>query len=248
MASAFFSSDDEYFYQGALRLPDKHDVSRFLNSGTWIDYGDMLVEAPDDFDWAIDYSFPAEPHDNVTHTGKKYGSRVPQSELYDILCSELFGGEPFIDGYFSTVYPYSSCKEMVDEYLEDIKRSLVDVAETMIGKTRLTRRGTWDRRYKASAAADQAWADYEAFADEWMRSEGEFVASLIRDDLIASVMDGRLPAQVREPSPATQHRRELAGLGGVPLLYATGSLINSIRLSARIGGTGRWRTKQGIRV
>lgn len=240
-----------HLYDDVLGLPDRHDVSAALNSGGWIEYDDMLVEAPDDgdFTWQIEYSFPNEPHDNIVQgSGKAYGSRIPQAELYELLCDMYYGGQSFLDDYFTTVYPRSALKDTVDRELAGTKEYLVGVAEAMIGKTRLTRAGTWDRRYKASAQADDAWQRYKEYADEWMRDEGEILAAWIKADIISAMETGILPAQRRLPSPATMERRERAGLEPVPFLYATGSLIRSLRLKAVIGGSGRWRTRQGIRV
>lgn len=236
-------------FGSALGLPDEYDVTRFFSGRGYMEYDDLLTDVEDDFEWAVDYSFPEEAHNNVTPAGKKYGSGTKtQAELYRELCL-MFGGEPFIDGYFESVYPYSACRLQVDGELEEVKEHLLQYAEEIIGRTRWTKGGWWDRRYKASARADEAMRSYREYARYWMESTGEYVADLIRDDIIKAVSDGRLPLQrAVQPKLSTQERRERAGLEPVPLLFATGSLVNSVRLYVRLGGSGRWRTRQGIQV
>ena len=89
---------------------------------------------------------------------------------------------------------------------------------------------------------------YEAFASAWENAEGEYLATLIKDDIIGCLMSGQIPLLYAGNTVATEKARVRAGLSKEPRFFATAQLIESIQLYVKLGGNKRWRTRQGILV
>lgn len=231
-----------------MRLPTRYDISKFYKRnkrnkerGQWKKKDpNSLIDFSEDFDWQITYSFPNTLRDNITNSGATYGgSAVTFRRLYLILCEHFNDGAYFVDDYFDSVYPYSAVKQQVDSKLSVIKQDLLDLAETELED--YVENGKLKRGGKARIA------EYEKFARQWEDSEGEELATLIKEDIIASLASGAIPLNFSD-STETRKRRRKAGLSETPTLYATAQLIEHIQLYVTLRGNKRWQTKQGIMV
>lgn len=234
------------------KLPERYDISKEWDEdkdrwrrrredilGGWTDTG---------FRWQITYDFPADIRPNVTDSGRPYGSaNMTYRRLYLILNETLFGGVPFIDTYFETIYPGSWVEQHAESLLADLRDELVAGAEDAIGNTRVTSSGKLDQRFADTRGVRKRLGEYKSWARTWEASKGVELARLLKEDILDAVASGRLPMQT-DPKASTQKRRIWAGLSGAPLLYATGSLIESVRLYVDIEGDNTWRTRQGIMV
>lgn len=260
---------------GRMRLPSRYDISKFYqrnkrNRGKHRagEYGRWknkevkdLPDISDDFDWQITYAFPVIRRNPKTASGAIYGGKhVTFRRLYLILCEHFNGGEYFIDTYFDSVYPYT-VKPIIDEKLSVVKQELIELADSTIEElneinteegleeVKINKDGSLSRSAKSrNKRAYKALEEYETFAQAWEDSEGEEVASLVKEDIISCVTSGQLPCQFTSPAKSTMRKRLSAGLGGVPLFSATEQLINSIQLFVKIGGNGEWRTQSGLVV
>lgn len=260
---------------GRMRLPSRYDISKFYQRnkrnrgkhrageyGKWKNKEDKdLPDISDDFNWQITYAFPATLRNPKTASGATYGGKhVTFRRLYLILCEHFNGGEYFIDTYFDSVYPYT-VKPIIDEKLSVVKQELIELADSTIEElneinaeegleeVKINKDGTLSRSAKRrNKRAYKALEEYETFAQAWEDSEGEEVASLVKEDIISCVTSGQLPCQFTSPAQSTMRKRLSAGLGGVPLFSATEQLINSIQLFVKIGGNEEWRTQSGLVV
>lgn len=261
---------------GRMRLPTRYDISKFYqrnvrNRGKHRagEYGQWkkktkedMLDFSDDFEWQITYSFPATRRNPLTENGVVYGGQnVTFRRLYLILCEHFNGGEYFVDEYFDTVYPYT-IKQEVDEYLSDVKQSVIDNADKLVDELNLlnesmgldeikiNKDGTLSKSAKRrNAVAYKAVDEYERKAREWENKNGEIVANMIKNDIISCVTTGQLPCQfLSAPSESTMKQRIRAGLSPMPLFSATESLIRSIQLYVNIGGNGKWQIQSGLLV
>lgn len=274
-----FDTRDEHetgINDGRMRLPERYDIAKYYKRnersyknhrageyGQWLKKDEEdLPDISDDFEWQITYSFPATIRNPYTQNGVTYGGKnVTFRRLYLILCEHFNGGEYFIDSYFDSVYPYT-VKPIVDEKLSTAKSELLQLADSMIqelneqnmeeglGDIQINKDGTLSRRAtNINKRAYKALGEYESFASEWEASEGDEVASIIKQDIISCVTTGQLPCQfISAPRYSTMRKRIDAGLSPTPLFSATRQLIESIKLYAKIGGNGKWQTESGLRV
>ena len=241
-----------------MRLPEAYDISKYYKrnrrnreKGKWVrkDESD-LADISNDFDWQITYSFPNTVRNNKTSTGSSYGGKnVTFRRLYLILCERFNGGNYFIDDYFDTVYPYTVKKE-VDDSLDKIKNDLLSVADDYLEGAVATKNGNFDRRYKANKGMKSRLRQYETFAKAWEENEGVYLSKIIKDDIINCMLTGQLQASciAHFNEASTKKERERKGLPREPVFLATAQLIESLQLNVRIGGNGKWHTKQGILV
>lgn len=244
--------------ENRMRLPEAYDISKYYKrnrrnreKGKWVrkDESD-LANISDDFEWQITYSFPNTVRNNKTPTGSVYGGgNVTFRRLYLILCERFNGGNYFIDDYFDTVYPHTVKKE-VDASLDTIKSDLLSVADDYLEGAVATKSGNFDRRYKANRGMKAKLRQYETFAKAWEESEGVYLAKIIKDDIINCMLTGQLQAEciAHLNSYSTKKTRADKGLSREPVFLATAQLIESLQLNVRIGGNGKWQTKQGILV
>lgn len=235
------------------KLPERYDVSK-----EWDEKKDRWRRKPGDvmsrwtsagFRWRVTYDFPAEVRDNSTPSGKAYGGKgMTYRRLYLILNERFFGGRPFLDTYFDTVFPGSWLEDYTEELLESIREEVTAGAEEALGRTRLTREGRLDRRYSDTYGARKRLDEYTRKARAWEQAQGIELARLFKEDIKGALASGQLPVQASGPRPETAKRRASAGLPEEPLLYATGRLIDSVRLYVDLEGDRTWRTRQGILV
>lgn len=235
------------------KLPERYDIAKEWdeNKGRWRrkpgDVMDRWTSAG--FKWQITYDFPAEVRNSSTSAGKRYGSDgMTFRRLYLILNERFFGGQPFLDTYFDTVFPGSWLEAYTEELLENIREEVTTGAEEAIGRTRLTREGRLDRRYSGTYGARKRLDEYTRKARAWEQSQGTELARLLKEDIKGAIASGQLPVQSRGPKDSTRRRRASAGLAEEPLLHATGQLIDSVRLYVSLEGDRTWRTRQGIMV
>lgn len=235
------------------KLPERYDVSKEWDEGKgrWRrkpeDVMDRWTSAG--FRWQITYAFPAEKRVSITPAGKRYGSDdMTFRRLYLILNERFFGGEPFLDTYFDTVFPGSWLDDYTEELLSGIRDEITAGAEEALGRTRLTREGRLDRRYAGTYGARKRLDEYMRSARAWEQSQGVELARLLKEDIKGALASGQLPVQSRGPKDSTRRRRASAGLAEEPLLHATGQLIDSVRLYVSLEGDRTWRTRQGIMV
>lgn len=246
-----------------MRLPTRYDISKYYQryktpssydvmgepryeKGRWVKRKNELVDfGGEDFDWQITYSFPDTVRNPMTTNGHKYGgANVTYRRLYLILCKALNGGEFFIDEYFRQVYP-ETIKPYVDERLNNIKAELLEVADDEFEDAVYTKQGKLDKRFRLNK---EKMSSYESFAQSWEESEGEELAKLIKEDIIDSLMVGKIPLKHEVNLPKTDRARLRAGLSDEPVFLATGQLIESLQLFINIGGNRKWQTSQGILV
>lgn len=236
-----------------MRLPNRYDIAKYYKSnkrnnerGYWV-RKDSTIDFSDDFDWQITYSFPATIRNPKTSQGTYGGKGVTYRRLYLILCEHFNGGRYFIDDYFNDVYPYT-LKPEVDARLDIIKNDLIEYASDELDGAVATKAGEFDKRYKVNKGMKAKRKRYEAFASAWENAEGEYLASLIKDDIIYCLMSGQIPLLYTGNTQDTERARIRAGLSAEPRFFATAQLIENIQLYVRLGGNKRWRTRQGILV
>jgi len=238
-----------------MRLPTRYDISKYYKRnirnterGQWKRKEEQLNFSKD-FDWQITYSFPNTLRNPKTSAGSYGGRHVTFRRLYLILCEHFNEGRYFIDDYFETVYP-NTVKPEVDASLNRIKMDLLDYASEELSGAIATKSGEFDLRYKVNRGMRAKRRRYEAFASAWEEAEGEYLAKMIKDDIINCMMSGQLQLAciMHDNSPETVRRRVRAGLSKEPVFFATAQLIESIQLYVKLGGNKKWRTKQGILV
>lgn len=236
-----------------MRLPRRYDIVKYYKrnkrnpeQGQWRNKASS-IDFADDFDWQITYSFPSTLRNPKTAKGSYGGKTVTYRRLYLILCEHFNGGRYFIDDYFNDVYPHT-LKPEIDARLDRIKNELVEYASDELEGAVATKSGEFDRRYKANRGMKAKRRRYEAFASAWENAEGEYLATLIKDDIIGCLMSGQIPLLYAGNTVATEKARIRAGLSKEPRFFATAQLIESIQLYVKLGGNKRWRTRQGILV
>lgn len=243
---------------GRMRLPERYDIAKYYKRnkrnperGKWVRKNqNEIPEFTDaDFDWQITYSFPSDLHNNVTELGRKYGGKtVTYRRLYLILCEAFNGGEFFVDEYFNSVYPKSWVKERVDVELNNLKDELTYYASDLLEGAVATRKGELDKRYSVvNRGMKTRIREWRAFARQWEEEKGEELAFYVAEDIKRALEVGEIPLN-HKLSASTKKRRLYAGLNAEPLFYATGDLIDHIQLFVKIGGTGKWKTEQGLLV
>lgn len=238
-----------------MKLPKAYDITKYFkrnkrnrNKGKWVKKGNIL-DFSDDFDWQITYSFPDTIRDNASN-GVPYGSpSMSFRRLYLLLCEKYNGGNYFIDEYFDTVYPYT-VKDTVDAYLDSVKETMLGVAANYLADAVATKRGTFDKRYKQNIQARKNLRDYHLFARQWEEKEGDYLAQIIKDDIINCMATGQLQAScIRHiNTERTINKRISAGFEAFPTFMASAQLIESIQLFVKIRGNGQWKSEQGILV
>lgn len=241
-----------------MRLPERYDIAKYYKRnkrnperGKWVNKNENEIpEFTDaDFNWQITYSFPSDLHNNVTELGRKYGGEtVTYRRLYLILCEAFNGGEFFVDEYFNSVYPKSWVKERVDVELNNLKDELTYYASDLLEGAVATRKGELDKRYSVvNRGMKTRIREWKAFARQWEEEKGEELAEIVAEDIKRALEVGEIPLNMKL-SERTKKLRRYAGLNDTTVFYATGDLIDHIQLFVKIGGTGKWKTEQGLLV
>lgn len=241
-----------------MRLPERYDIAKYYKRnkrnperGKWVRKNqNEIPEFTDaDFNWQITYSFPSDLHNNATELGRKYGGEtVTYRRLYLILCEAFNGGEFFVDEYFNSVYPKSWVKERVDVELNNLKDELTYYASDLLEGAVTTRKGELDKRYSVvNRGMKTRIREWKSFARQWEEEKGEELAEIVAEDIKRALEVGEIPLNMKL-SERTKKLRRYAGLNDTTVFYATGDLIDHIQLFVKIGGTGKWKTEQGLLV
>ncbi len=249
-----------------MRLPERYDIAKFYKrdskpssydkfgnpryeKGEWTQKPAKLIpDISEDFDWQITYKFPSTTHNNISPLGKTYGgANVTYRRLYLILCERFNNGEFFVDEYFNTTYQDSWVKEEVDVELNNLKDELLFYAEDITEGAVLTKSGKIDRRRKVNRGMTEKLKEWEEYKREWEEKKGNYLAEIIREDIIKALENGEIPLK-HVMSPETEKERIRVGYDRAPLFYAMGDLIKHIQLFVKIGGNGKWRTQSGLVV
>lgn len=188
-----------------------------------------------DIEWGITYSFPDDLHNNITPNGTIYGGNtVTYRRLYLILCEHFNNKEYFVDTYFKEVYPYTM-KEEVDVALQTVKDELrMYKYDVVLEGAVLTKKGNLDRRYKQNIPYNKALQEYETFKENWEDEKGEELASLIAEDIKASLANGMIRLNLTSLEESTQRKRIRAGYDPNTVFYAMGDLIDHIQIQLSI--------------
>lgn len=196
----------------------------------------------EDFEWQVTYKFPSARRKNffgVIRNGKqiKYGSdNMTFRRLYLILC-KFNNGISFIDDYIKNVLPSSAVGEELQSYLMDVKANAE--AEWLNLYEQAPKR-------KRDGGVYKRWLpkfEYlRSVTDDNVKSYGSVIATRIKEDLVASLRDGRVPLSTTLVSDATKERRKLAGLNPEPRFYASSQFINSVKIYCRLERKGEWQT------
>lgn len=249
-----------------MRLPERYDIAKFYKrdskpssydkfgnpryeKGEWTQKPTKLLpDISEDFDWQITYKFPSTIHNNISPLGKVYGgANVTYRRLYLILCERFNNGEFFVDEYFNTTYQDSWVKEEVDVELNNLKDELLFYAEDITEGAILTKSGKIDKRFKANRGMTEKLKEWEEYKQEWEEKKGNYLAEIIREDIIKALENGEIPLK-HVMSSETERERIRVGYDRAPLFYAMGDLIKHIQLFVKIGGNGKWRTQSGLVV
>lgn len=234
LADSLQTDTESEFSSDRVALPKRNVLDRLLSRL-------KRKGSAGEINMRIKYSFP-----NIKRQAGLYGSSdITFRQLYIVLCEHFNGGRYFIDDYFDTVYPYT-VKDEVDSLLSSVKEELASYAQLSLEEAQAESRGFLSRVFKAGQAKRQAQERYEKFAESWTVSAGQAAANLIKEDIVACMRSGQLQLScvTHENSNETKRRRARAGLGEEPVFYATGQLINSMRLSVNLTGGREWQTAQ----
>lgn len=188
-----------------------------------------------DIQWGITYSFPDDLHNNITPNATIYGGNtVTYRRLYLILCEHFNNKEYFVDTYFKEVYPYTM-KEEVDVALQTVKDELrMYKYDVVLEGAVLTKKGNLDKRYKQNIPYNKALQEYETFKENWEDEKGEELASLIAEDIKASLANGMIRLNLTSLEESTQRKRIRAGYDPNTVFYAMGDLIDHIQIQLSI--------------
>ena len=250
-----------------MKLPERYDIAKYYKrnktpssydeagnpryeKGRWVKKKELPDFTSEDFDWQITYNFPSDLHPNITQLGKAYGAdNMTYRRLYLILCERFNGHVYFIDNYFETIYPTSWVKEKVDVALHNAKDELMYYLEDLTEDAVVTKRGKLSKRQEDYGFYARAIDDWSTYAREWEDRVGADLAEDISYDIKTRLENGELGLIKTGLESSTKQKRRYAG---VPtddtVFFAMGSLIDSLQLYITIGGTGKWKTEQGLVV
>lgn len=199
-------------------------------------YGvDSKILDTKDYEWKITYQFSSSFRNPYEQGIGQYGNpNLTFRRLYIILCYH-FNDSYFIDDYFDKVYPYTM-KEMVENRLAGTKEAFLELVEEAGRKTKDNR---LDLRYNINKEL-LSWS--ETIADE----EADYLSDMIKEDIKDCLQNGRIPLNFN-PSETTLALREKLGIDSRKGFYATGQLIDDIRIFFSLEKKG-WQTKSGTLV
>ena len=219
-------------------LPETHEteLADKMPDDYLYDVDEELLDT-EDYEWALTYQFSSNTRNPLTPSGRPYGNYdMTFRRLYIILCEKFNMGDYFIDEYFKSVYPYTM-KEQVEARLKSDKEGYLEMVSEMHG--RITKAGRLDRRSRANK-------ELEYLSQEVMQSDADEVAQWVKDDIKSCLATGIIPLNFNL-SDVTIEYREALGLGGEPEFYATGRLIDDLRIFFRLEKK-EWKTQTGIMV
>lgn len=209
-------------------------------------FPDNFLYSPDDFmldsedyEWALTYQFSSDFRDPYFQGIGQYGNpNLSFRRLYIILSEHFNNHQYFIDEYFSSVYPYTM-KERVEERLNSTKEEILDFVESEAYTEKLTKSGKLNYRYKINKAVRDIISSVpQSVADE--------LAEEIKHDIESALSNGSIPLNF-SPKDSTLAIRSELGIGSTVGFYATGQLVDDLRIFFSLEKKG-WQTYHGIRV
>jgi len=242
-----FEETTEMFY-----LDKNAKVGKLLPVRKWHDT-DLEEMLPDDFlydietdvldtdsyEWAISYQFSSDFRNPYQQGKGQYGNpRLSFRRLYVILCERFNDHEYFIDDYFEKVYPYTM-KSIVEERLDSTKKAFLELVEEAGRQTRITKGNKLDLRYAINKELTELGEDIA-------QEDADDLAKMVKEDIQLCLMTGIIPLNFNPSSTTMQIRRAL-GISSNVGFYATGQLIDDLRIFFRLERK-QWQTQQGILV
>ena len=88
---------------------------------------------------------------------------------------------------------------------------------------------------------------YEQFAAAWEDSQGEYLANIIKEDIVSCLESGQIPLLFSNDI-RTERAKKRLGLSLDTRFFATGQLIESLQLFVKIRGNNTWKTDKGLLV
>jgi hypothetical protein len=229
-------------YPMAMRLPTRNIVrfgSVMEQDGALRD--PSLYEGLEDLmrddgkNFQITYSFPLKTRVNV-FAGQEYGAPgVTMRQLYDFLCEEYNGGERFVDSYFEYIFPSSPAGRVFGEFRSETARMVnaeykkKKAADERVSRMKNRRGYNFTREWKALR-------DFQVWRDTAFIGRLDTLHKVIKREVAQYLSAGKIPLRFR-PATETLEVRAKRGLLLPHGFYASGQLINSLRLSIRIPGS-----------
>ena len=195
-----------------------------------------MIES-EDYEWKLTYQFSSDNRNPFVGMGQYGNENMSFRRLYIILCL-AFNHSYFIDDYFKNVYPFT-LKESVENRLKGAKEAILDLVEENARMTRVTKDNKLDVRYKTNRQLKDLISSFDQY-------ESDNIAKIIKEDIKACLEAGIIPLNFRL-SPMTIKIRESLGIASTNPLYATGQLIDDLRIFFRLEKK-QWQTEQGILV
>ena len=178
-----------------------------------------------DYDWQVTYKFPPTLR-NYVFGGHKYGSmNMTLRRLYEILVY-MNGNVSFIDEYLATVFPYSVVGKKIQEYGENAKKAMEDeYFETV----RLRENGKVDKRFYLRSLK------FRKNINEAMKSEGEYLEKLLKEDFINAMKTGKVPLLNNKLAGSTVAKKARLGFSYPAVKFvASEQFVNSIMFFCRL--------------
>lgn len=214
------------------------DLDKIIPEDFLYDVGDSLLDS-DDYEWAISYQFSSDFRNPYQQGIGQYGNpELSFRRLYVILCERFNNHQYFIDDYFEKVYPHTM-KDIVEERLESTKQAYLELVDEVGMQTRITKGNKLDLRYALNKQIME-------LGDDIAQEDADYLANLVKEDIQLCLMTGIIPLNFT-PSDTTLKIRKSLGIASNVGFYATGQLIEDLRIFFRLERK-QWQTQQGIRV
>lgn len=240
---------DKETMQGVF-IPDDLDFLRHETGLEEVMPDDFTYSAPEhgkgkltntrSYDWSLTYQFSSDFRNPYVSLGRYGNPDMTFRRLYIILCERFNCGVYFIDEYFRLVYPFNGMKDIVEEELKEAKETYLYLMESTAKRFgKVTKKGKLDMRYGINKIAMQSGL-------EGISYEADIVAQMVKDDIHRSLETGEIPI-LMSPSDTTLLIREYLGINSAEPFFATGQLIDDLRIFFRLEKK-EWKTKSNIMV
>jgi hypothetical protein len=215
----FYYLDNKAFVGKMLPLEDAHEtnIEKVMPENNI--YESDLVDS-DNFKWQITYQFSSNTRNPITSTGAQYGNyEMSFRRLYIILCEHFNNGQYFIDDYIKENFPVR-----LQDYVEARLKSTKEAYLALVNETKARKKkdGSLDMRYKSNK--ELAFLEQDS-----LQQETDEIAYMIKEDIKDCLATGIIPLKF-ELSSATMKTRKERGLPDIPAFYATGQLIDDLRI------------------
>ena len=215
--------EDEYTqHNPPLVIPRRYDISD-------------IIDFPDDYEWQVTYKFTDEFRNNEFPNGIYCAYNMTFRRLYVILCERFNEGNFFIEEYIENDYPESYVKEEADDYLEQINEMLEKEYNEIASNARITKEGNIDKRYTRTL---KALSEFQLFLDAEVKDAGDYLAELVRQDIIRCLATGMVSLSKQSIADETMKKRLRLGFPTDTVFYASGQLINNLKIYFRLKKKG----------